>query len=91
MNKPGRSVCSLQTTDRKNSYVKGSAMFYTDHTIDIWLVHGCYPKVIGREPRDLGQLQVKAKSQGVSDQTWEIGVYSRLWYLDSKKRHLKKC
>ena len=47
--------------------------------------------MISHEPRDLGHLQVKIViiPRGESGQTRKIGVYRRLWYLDSKKSHVK--
>ena len=71
----GRPVYSrLWYLDTKMSYVKGFAQFFMDNTMNVWLVHGSHPNVIGREPRDLGRLKVKVRvmPQG-GGETLEIG------------------
>ena len=42
--------------------MKGFAWFNTDNTVDICLIHGCYTKVVGCEPRDLGRVEINMKA-----------------------------
>ena len=71
----GQHVFSrLWYLEEKQAYVKGQARFNTDNTVDIWIVYGCCHKEVGREPRDLGGIQVKVKvmPQYGQGQTWEL-------------------
>ena len=54
--------------------MKSEALFNTDYTVDIWLVHGCYPKVVGHEPHDLEGVEINVKvTLFGGGQTWELG------------------
>jgi len=71
----GRHVLSrLWYLEEKQAYVKGQAIFKTDNTVEICLLYGCCPKEVGREPRDLGDIQVKVKVMPLTGQaqTWEL-------------------
>ena len=64
--------------DQMKSHMKGCVEFTSDNKIDVWLVHGRYPRVVGMSPAQDVIMKVKVSVVNqIGGSDWQLG--SRDW------------
>ena len=71
--------------EQPNIHIKGDVKFEdSDRSINVGLVHGCYPKTVGLRARGQGRINVKVtavRTSGDGDD-WELG--SKVWNIEQE-------